>query len=312
VILSPGILTTLQRCERRFRLESQYKVVRVRPKELFDRLLREAVFAISNGAKAHEVAENACTVFLETAARPGLEILNSNPYTLAQDYCGILRTLLEAISREVLLTLKRAGTVTVGEHQWEIQAFRDDAGVLHRWTSVERWTEDAQYRELHGWHVFGDCAATGQGMWLHVVEIGRHSNGHQLSPWCRCFKHPAIAKHFRFKHVDGGSLQGAWKPVFFQDSDDQDPKTWVDLMERDNVQALHHLQIRDPHPEHVKNFRRDVDLLAKRIEAVPAVWSDIPMERTACDIPPCPWQPGCYAPPGLVNIESLGGFVTLK
>ena len=310
MLLNASLLTTLQRCERRFRLESEYRVLRIRPKELFDRLLREAVFAISDGAKAHDVAESACTTFLETAARPGLDIISS-PYILSQDFCAILRTVLEAVSREVLLVLKRAGTIQIGEHKWEVNAFRDDSGMLHRWTSVDAWSEDAQYRELHSWFVAGDCMATGQGMWLHVVEIGRHSKGHQLTPWCRCFKHPAIARHFRFRHVDGGPLQGGWKAIYYQDSDEQDPKNWVDLMEKDKVEALHHLQIRDPHPEHVKEFRADLPKLAARIGALEKDWTQIPRERPACDIPPCPFQPACYGPPGQVNIEGLGGFVRL-
>lgn len=311
MILSAPLLTTLQRCERRFRFESTHKVQRIRPKELFDRLLREAVFAISSGAKTHEVAESACTVFLETAARPGLDIL-SNPYTLSQDYCAMLRTVIEHISREALLKLGRAGVVTVGEHAWAIQSFRDESGLLHRWTSVEKWDADAQYRELHSWHVYGDCAASGQGMWLHVVEIGRHSKGHQLSPWCRCFKHPAIARHFRFRHLDGTPLEGAWKPVFYQDSDHQDAKVWVDLMQRDCVTALHHLQIRDPHPEHVQQFRNDLPKIVSQLQSVDQDWTAVPMRRTSCDIPPCPFQPVCYAPPGPVNIEGIGGFVPIK
>lgn len=312
MILSAPLVTTLQRCERRFRLESTHRVLRIRPKELFDRLLRESVFAISNGADVGKTAENACTVFLETAARPGLDIV-SDPYTLAQDYCAMLRTSLEAIARETLLTLKRAGTIAIGVHGWSIESFRDDSGVLHRWTSVERWDDDARFRELHSWHVFGDCAAAGQGMVLHIIEIGRHSRGHQVSPWCRCFKHPAIAGHFRFRHTDGTPLQGNWKPVWYQDSGENDPKTWVDLMRQDNVLPIHHLQIRDPHPDHVMEFRRDIrDLVDRMAGVMTKEWSAITRERTSCDIPPCPWQPVCFGPPGPVNIDSVGGFVPIK
>lgn len=311
MFLSAPILTTLNRCERRLSIEKTFKVLRVRPKELFDRLLREAVFAISNGANPHDVAEAACTLFLETAARPGLDIL-SDPYTISQDFCAMLRTVLESVSREVLLTVKRGGLIKIGDDQWQLQAFRDDSGVLHRWTSVDSWSEDAQYREMHSWHVFADCAAAGQGMWLHVVEIGRQSRGHQNSPWCRCFKHPAIAKHFRFRHTDGSPLEGGWKSVFYQDSTDNDPKTWVDLMQRDGVNLIHHIQIRDPDPGYVKGFRADVPLYAKEISEIPADWQSVRMRRTSCDVPVCPWQNACYAPPGLVNIEALGGFAKLQ
>lgn len=309
MILSAPLLTTLQRCERRLSLESTHRVVRLRPKDLFDRLLREAIFAVSQGEAPRAAAESAHTLFLEAAADPGLEVL-SDPYTLVMDYAAIFRTVLETVSREVLLVVKRSGVITIGEHGWEVQAFRDESGILHRWTSVDRWDYDAKLRELHSWHVYGDCVATGQGMWLHVVEIGRQSNGHQQTPWCRCFKHPAIAKHFRFRHVDGGPLQGGWKPVYYQDSSENDPKTWVDLMERDNVKSLHHMQIRDPDPAEIKKFRADVPRLVARLQGVGTDWESITMERTACDIPPCPWQPVCYAP-GPVNIEGVGGFLKL-
>lgn len=310
MLLNAELLTTLQRCERRVRLESTHKVLRVRPKELFDHLLSEGMFKLSNGAGAAEVAEDCCTAFLEAAADPGLAIL-SDPYTLAMDYAAIFRTVFEAASREVLLALKPGGVITIGEHAWGVQAYRDDSGLLHRWTSVERWDADAQYRALHSWFCFGDCAAAGQGMWLHVVEIGRHSKGHQLSPWCRCFKHPAIAKHYRFRHTDGSPLEGNWRAVYYQDSDQNEPKVWVDLMERDGVKPLQHLQVRDPHPEHVQQFRKDLPVLCRELSDLPAAWTDIPMRRTSCDIPPCPWQLACYGTPG-VPLEAIGGFVKIE
>jgi hypothetical protein len=308
LILNASLLTTLQRCERRFSLESSYRVLRIRPRELFERLLRQAIFSISNAGDPKAAAENAVTLFMEYAASPGIETL-SDPWTIAQDYCSMLRTVIEALSREVLLTLKPGGKISLGEHLWDVDVFRDDSGVLHDWIAVERWSNDEKYRVLHGWRVFGNCAATGQGMWLHVVDIGRQSRGHQVSPWCRIFKHPTF-NVARFQQTDGSALEGAWKPAYFSDLSTT-AKEWVSRMEQDNVKAHSHLQVNDPDPFHVKMFRCDLPKLAARIAAVPKEWEEITLERPACDIPPCPWQSVCYAPPGPVNIEGIGGFAVL-
>lgn len=303
VRMNASVLTVLQRCPRRYRLESIWRVLRVRPKELFDELLRASVFAISNGADAGDVAEEACTRFLETAARPGLDIA-CDPYVLAHDYCAMLRTALETISRTVLLTLKRPKDLAT----WSLEAFQDDSGTLHRWTSVSKWDSDATYREVHGWRVFGDCAATGQAMVLHVVEIGRESRGHQLTPWCRIYKHPAIQNHHRFRKTDGTPLESSWKPVWFQNSK-FDAKSWVDQMQEDRVNLIHHQHIREPLPAHMEEFREELEAETRRANALPGDWQRIPRFRPACDLPPCPWQPACFTAPGLVNVEAIGGFM---
>lgn len=309
MILSAALLTTLQRCARRYRLETGFKVLRMRPKELFDRLLREAVFQISNGADVQKVTEEACTQFLEAAAQPGLEVI-CDPYTIAADYCVMLRTTLEKISRMVLLTLKRGGKVKGDHHDWLLASFVDESGLLHRWTSVERWDNDAMYRELHSWHVFGDCAAANIGMVLHVVEIGRQIGGHQHSHWCRSFKHPAIHNHFKFQKTEGGRLEPSWKPVFYVDSPKNNPKAWVDAMDEDKVELIRHVHIKEPRESYVAEFWRDANAEGARAFAVPGNWQDVPKFRPACDVPPCPWEAACHTP-GLVNIETVGGFAKL-
>jgi len=308
VTLSAPLLHTLQRCPRQHALERDYRVLRVRPKHLLERLLRDAIFAISNGADPAKQATEACTRFLEAAARPGLYIL-TDPYTISHDFCAIIQTVLEAVSRLTLLVVKPGPVVAVGAHEWRVSAFQDESGTLHRWACVDQWDEDTKYRELHGWACFGDCAATEQGMILHVIEIGRQSKGHQHTAWCRAFKHPAIIGKYRFRKVDGGPLQGDWKPLYYQDSDKNNAKDWCDLMEADGLQLMHHVTINAPHAQHVEEFRREVTMEAKRAAAI-GEWQETPRWRPSCDLPyPCPWQPCCFAPPGLVDVEAVGGFV---
>ena len=303
--LSASSLTTFQSCARRFSLEREYRALRVRPKVLLEEILRYAIVDLSHGRSVKDVTDEACTQFLERAARPGLDTLH-DPFTLARDLCALMSNVLEYLSRTVLLTMKPAK----GDSQWSMSSLVDESGALHRWITVSRWDEDARYRELHSWAVFGDCCAAQQGMWLHVIEIGEARKGHQHSPWCRAYKHPVIAGHFRFRKHDGSSLKGEWKPVWFQDSDQNTSRAWVDLMQADNIELIHHLQIRDPLPEHVSQFHRELSAEYSRAESLPG-WTQVPMSRAACDMPyMCPWQPICYGPAG-IDPETAGGFVSI-
>ena len=50
MILDAKSLTTLQSCPRRTLLDSDYEVLLLRPKQLFDGCIRKGILAISNGA----------------------------------------------------------------------------------------------------------------------------------------------------------------------------------------------------------------------------------------------------------------------
>ena len=316
MLLNHQLLTTFQRCKRRYALERDWKVDRWRPRQLFEKLWREAVYRMSNGEAPNQAAQEACTLFLEQAARPGLDIL-TDPYTIARDYCSIFCTSLEAISRAGLLSYELPLPVTIGDHGWQTSAFVDESGLLHAWFAVERWDRDTMAQKLHSWEVFGDCAANQVGMTLHVIEIGRMAGGHQHTPWARIYAHPAIHGHHRFQQVDGTKLEGAWKPKWYQDSDKNNASDWVDMMEADNVVGVRTVDVKELGKEHVERFHYDATRLAARMQRMSEVvspitgrlegdWEDEIMERPQCDIPPCPWQDLCYCPSGVTNIELSG------
>jgi hypothetical protein len=306
VIVSADTLTAFQQCKRRWALEREYRYTRWRPRKLLELLLRDAIFKLSNGGDPVLLAQDACTKFLEQAASPGLDIV-TDPYTLSRDFCAIIQTTLEAVSRLTLLTLKKAEPVMVGEHRWQTDAFIDESGILHRWVCVERWDADTQYQHVHSWQVFGECAANAVGMSLHVIEIGKSARGHQHTAWARAFKHPIIAGKYRFRKVDGSALEPSWKPVWYQDSASNDPKVWVDLMEADGLQLIQHVNINEPETRHVEQFMREVEVEAARMTGD---WESAPMSRSACDMPyTCAWQPVCY---GDGNVEAAGGFIKIR
>ena len=303
MILSAESLSRFQSCPRRYALEREYRAPKWRPKALLDTILRQAILALSNGGDVKAITDEATAQYLEAAARPGIDSL-TDPYTLARDHCAILTTAIEAISRMVLLHVNPGGIIG----NWQLSAFVDDAGLLHRWVTVDKWDEDSKFREWHSWGTYGDCCAAEVGMSLHVIEIGQQRRGHQQTPWARAYKHPVINR-VRFQKVEGGALQGDWKPVWFQDSSKNDAKSWVDLMQSDNVNLIHHLEIREPKPEHIEQFHREIASESAAMEHV-ADWRTETMRRVSCDLPyPCPWQPACYG--ATADIGSLG-FVKIS
>ena len=131
-----------------------------------------------------------------------------------------------------------------GDLGWQCACFQDDTGTLHRWATIDKIEDSIPMAELHSWYVSGDMLAARVPMQLHLIEIGSQRHGHQHSPWCKAFKHPAVAGRFAFQKQDGRPLQGDWKPVWYQDSTANNAKDWVDMMQRDNVRLIRHLQLK--------------------------------------------------------------------
>jgi len=301
-------LARFQACPRRFALEQQYRYLRRRPKQVLDEVLVDAIYNISNGGDPDAEADEATSKLVELAARPGFDFLG-DPYTLAQDLCAIIRNVCEMLSRTVMLSLRKRGTIQVGDTPWTFTSFVDDSGTLQRWMTVDKWTEDAKYRAIHSWQVFGDCAAAEQGMQLHVIEIGQHRKGHQHTDWCRAYRHPMIPTKFRFRKLDGTKLETTWKPVWFQSSPKNNAKTWVDLMQADNLNPIVHLDIAPPDRKTIDNFKRDIQMEYRKMQEI-SDWRTIPMHRSACDVPfICPWQNVCYGQSD--NPEAYGGYVKI-
>ena len=306
--LSAYPLATWQKCKRKAILERDYEVIRWHPKTLLESCFREGILKLSNGQDVIITSQQVVGRLMHEAAHSGMNA--PDPYKLARDYCAILETTLEAASRLVLLKVSEGPTVELGdlEHCWKISAFIDESGMLHRWIMVDTWNEDALYENVHSWYTFGDCAANRTGMVLHVVEIGRQVKGHQHSDWCRSYKHPAIQNKYRFRKVDGSKLEQSWIPCWYQDSQRNEPKPWVDLMQEDKLTLFRHIEVKEPSDQHVAEFHREVEYEANLLTSAGS-WQTLPRSRSACDVPyPCPWQSACFAPGPQVSIEDVGGY----
>ena len=310
MILSAPSLTTWDRCDRRWIFEQHWRPRRWHPKALFDKVLRGAILALSSGVDKAKVSLGAVTEFQRIAADPGLDLL-TDPWTLAGDYCAMLRTIVEKVSRGILLTIRPGPKIDLGGLEWQATAFQDESGTLHRWATVESIDPDTLARELHSWAVFGDVAAASVPMVLHLVEIGTTRNGHRHSPWCRIYKHPAIPGRYKFRSVQGRKLAGGWEPKWLSQMRDFDISLWVDLMDQDELQLMQHFQVKQPPTEAVERWRTQLAAQASQMSPNTDPFS-ILGRRGSCDWPTiCPWQHVCFSPnhPKLSQFGDLGCIV---
>jgi hypothetical protein len=316
-------LTTFQQCQRRWLLEQSWRVVRLRPKSLFDSCLRQAVFAISNGADPVAQIQSSRTRFLSQAANPGLDVTEGvDSWKVANDYAGMLSTVLTAVARLTLLTVQRLSPISISstsESQWSPLSWADESGVLHRWITIDKFDDDVLAREAHGWYVFGDIALIDAPLTLHVIDIGQTRSGRRHSPWVRAFKHPIIAHRYKFirknKYGNHTTLSDQWIPLWYTDQPNPDPQMWVDLMDSDGITPtlIHHIAIAQPSSAVRKDTLRqlcvltkEMDRIARRLPRV-ADGMTLPMARGACDgLIPCPWQDACYRERPAEGIGDLG------
>lgn len=305
MILSGTLIADHQSCVRRTPLSARWRVLRWRPKSLFDACLRRAIVSLSHADDPIKVAALAVETFMQAAANPGLDLIGQNPYELARDWCVMLEILIRILSKTVLLSLTDVPDQDLCGNSWRVMAHADDSGTLHRWITASRWDEDDLSRELHGWHSFGDIVMTGQPMRLHVIQIGQMRRGRQVGPWARGFKHPTMPwTKLRFRRPGGEAFNG-WKGVQLSELK-PDYDAWATQMWDEGMSSLiSHLDIKVPSEAACACARGQLLAVASQIQTVEhSDWNLLPMSRSACDgIVPCPWQDACY---GNGQIESLG------
>jgi len=319
--LSASAVADWQACPRRYLLARDWQVLRWRPRALFERGLRRAVLAISNGQAVERAIAEAKAAFFDIAASPGLDIPpGGDPYRLARDWCAMYETILRVVADRGLDRLHAPAEVTIADRTtWRLSAAADDSGVLHRWIALDRADEDSLTREAHSWRTVGDMAVADVPLILHVVEIGQTRDGRRASPWARAFRHPTMPNlRVRFKTRDPKSAKLAgWTPVYLADLPPTEIPVWLEQMRADGVDRalVHAYNIRQLSSRAVEATRQDIIRLSldirraldARLATDPAPWLRLPMHRNACDWigAPCPYQPVCYGEE-VLRPDSLG------
>jgi hypothetical protein len=204
---------------------------------------------------------------------------------------------------------------------WQPLAWADESGQLHRWVIIDRWDEDAKWRDIHSWRTIGDIVVCEAPMMLHIVEIGQMRNERRQSSWTRAWRHPKIANfnkmHFRSK--DGTPLID-WKPIYLADDIHADHDAWVDQMaeEGETGRLIHYVTVNVPNREVCVDTKSQLIMIGDEARIAmlcraPGVWTAYPMTRGACDLysNPCSYQECCYTDK-LVDIEALGIYKSVS
>lgn len=296
--LSGSRLSDFQSCARRLVLSREWQAARWRPKALFDHCLRYAIFEVSAGNDPILCAQGATQKFVEGCTDPGIDVIG-DPYSQAKDYCAMLETIIRCLGKIVLLKLHRVPPVALdSDTRWDPLAWADDTGELHRWITVSEWNQDSLFREMHGWHAFGDMAVLALPMTIHSVHIGTMRNGRRSSTWARGWRHPAMNK-LRFRQINGEAFHG-WRAMFLADQ----PAAWDSWADQIHAEGaatalIQHTKVNAPSEAVCEDTRRQIRTLASEMRFVLEAQTPfhmLPMSRSACDgIVPCPWQTACYA-----------------
>lgn len=311
--LNAHVLTQFQKCKRIYGISLTHRLTKWHPKALLSACLRRAIFGLSSGLPVNTVSDIAVQYFLSASKEPGLDLpVGLDTYTLAMDYCAIIRNVLEHLSRVTLLKLFDTPPVKLSEDvQWSFLSHADESGVRHIWIFPDYIPKDVT-EEIHGWDVFGDIAASKNPMTLHMVAIGDRNKSHQDSPWCRTYAHPHVANVFRFNKRSGSKLEGDWKPVYFGDNRKNKSCDWVDWMEKDETidSLVKHIKIGEVSKEHRERFKSQVLYEAAHMLTMKGIDpQDLPMSREVCDKPSiCRHQEYCYGP---LSLDKIGLYTRL-
>lgn len=303
-------LRILQSCERRSVIERDWRITHWRPRSLFNHCLERLVYDISNGRDPAKVGIEMYTVYLDRAAHPGLDLrYGLDPYKLGMDFANALRVTAELLKRTTLMPLQVPKDVeVVTGYGWHPQSFEDESGALHWWHAIEEFDKDELTAQGHSWR-WGDMAACGMPLTLHLIELGYVRNGHLYGDLSRIYQHPSISK-YKFQHVDGKQLAG-WKAKFLQDFGEKAMTCgrWCDILAEDQVAPIHHVTLKQPEPWQVEEFRSEVVSETDRRDELLPVWRMTPKSRGACDLMGgCPHQRLCYGPEDATP-ENVGGYV---
>ena len=320
MLITGHVITSWQRCKRRFILESNYRYMLWHPNVLFSSVIRKAILSLSSGADKYLITPQAVNTFMSGARQPGFMGMEGiNTYILASDYVACIKNIIEYLSRIALLPLTDPKPIPLSTAaQWKPLCHMDESGTLHRWQFVDYISSSTITTILHSWELFGDLALLSRPMILHLVSIGRRNNSHHDSPWSKAYSSPGIANYYRFQKKSGNDLPETWKAMYYADSAESDSETWIDRMIEDeaHLNLIQHLNISEPQFQHRSAAADDIRYELATIRQVltsKLPWHALPMSRGACDKPsPCPHQELCYSPNAEESLNNSALYETIK
>ena len=290
---SPELLNSDDRCQRLAFLSQRWQTPGVTPTAaLYD--------AIETGLQSNsgDPGEVASDRLMELATSRGLDSNQTDILSEAEHLAGIasfatwlLRT-GAAWKRPDPIQLPN-GTI------WTPGAFLDPSEAhLRRVVLCGRWDAYRQVEAEHDWRTL-EAAVYGVPMDLVVIVLGQQRDGRRHGPLCKGWQHP-VSKGLRFRKRDGTGFDGAWEPVFREQSKftrDQ----WLDALSEDGLLAdsvlIHRVEVPTGAISHLSVTKLE---RISRTESPPEVQLSQCFDRFR----PCPFRSAC--PRGLEPSEELG------
>jgi hypothetical protein len=266
---------------------------------------------VSNDTPLEDATRDARTMFMQTAANPGLALEGRDTYSVAKEWTTLLGMLVHGLTRiGVVPGLKANREIWLTkDHWWRLTAFEEPNGNLHRYLTIDRFGPEDLLRETHQWYVAGDQAATRKPLTLHAISIGRMVDAKLQSLWVRGWRHPGLPNtRVHFAHKDGSALKG-WTPVRYVDTMDQED--WLGtLWQEAGAQLVTHVRVEAPSDAQAVATIADMARETARMASLDgADWRALPMHRAACDgFTRCPFAEYVCYNPGLVTIERTLAF----
>ena len=291
---SARILSEDDRCRRAAFYFQRWKLPSLTPKEILRQSIEFGLECVSDNpgdAASDEAMRLATEVGLDTAETDLLG-LATHVASLAEFIVWLLRT-GDAWSRPE--------SIKVGNHAWEPSTFLSATeSHLRRIALCSRWDAATLVEQEHNWYTLEGAIYTCP-VDIVVIVVGQFRSGRWHSPLTRGWTHP-VSKQLRFRKRDGTGFDGAWEPVFREQSDFT-REEWLDALVEDGLLpecVLIH---------QVENIGRGIDvhgLAQAKLSRIQTTRTppDPQLSRCFDRFHPCPFRSCC--PRGLEPSEDLG------
>lgn len=284
--LSPQLLDTFDRCERRYAFSRRYDSKLISPLSVLYSALEHALLSPDPEQSAKDET-------MRIASTHDLILSGDLANFLTIRHIGYLAGILAVALRARLGSLERVPSTP----EWESALFTAPDGRNHRIELVSHFDDDRLRSSAHSWRVIGELAALRSPLTLTAVVVGPQRGGRRHSEWTKALRHP-VNKQLRFalrNNIKSGFSSG-WEKVW-REQETISTEKWLDQMRQDGV--LDNLIVSREIPYRADDNRMiAAQKEMKQIERLMASAKESsPMRRSSCDeFGGCVYQAACYSP----------------